>query len=316
MYLHSFLPQIFKIAFLFLLFFFYIWYLINPRLVTNWEIALSFFRDHINFRYILCGVFKQESMYLKEWTKYHLDLGFDKVILINNNDNQFEDQEVIKEITKDTRIVVLDRIRHFHNIPKWYEEVYNQLMDNEWCLFADIDEFFNVSWSLNHYFEVAKSNGCHQIKLNWLVFGNNGNIVKTNGTLIERFPKPVIKILPNYHISKITTKPLIRGGLKNIKWKSWHHAVADGMQGCNGDLHPISDLKNDKIVLSPATYNISFLSHYFTKSEQEWCFKMIRHKNKAKKINDYKWKLYDQVNFYKPNIARTKKINENCTFVP
>lgn len=302
----------FQVFFLFPLF---IIFLKKYSLFISFDIGLKV--KQRNFRYFLCGVFKQEGMYLKEWTQYHLNFGFDHVILINNNDNYIDDKDMIKELIKDTRITVYDRVGHKHNIPKWYEEVYRQLGINDWCLFADIDEFFmlKANWSLDYYFYSAKESGCTQIKLNWLVFGNNGHIIKTNGTLIERFPKPANNILRNSHVANTSTKPLLRGGMKNIKWNSWHHAIADGIKGCNGALKPLSEKENDNLSVFHPTFNVSYLSHYFTKSEQEWCLKMIRH-NKKQKNNDYNWKLYNKVNYFKPNVVRTNQINGNCSYAP
>lgn len=277
---------------------------LNPLMILN--------NNYDTFRYILCGVFKQEGMYLKEWINHHINLGFHQVILVNNNDNRNDDYDVIEEIKKNKRITIYDKIGCHPDIPKLYEEIYlHNCKVNDWCLFADIDEFFiiNVSWSLDYYINVANSHGCSQIKLNWLIYGNNGNIFKTNGTLIERFPKPATKILPNLHVSFASTKPLLKGGMRNIKWKSFHHAIAEGIQGCNGALQLVSPRINNGIFVSPPSYNVSYLAHYFTKSEQEWCHKINRHK-KNKYVKNYEWHLYNQANFYQPNIVQTKKINE------
>ena len=37
---------------------------------------------------LLCAIAKNEERYINEWVNYHYSLGFDKIVIYNNNDSR------------------------------------------------------------------------------------------------------------------------------------------------------------------------------------------------------------------------------------
>lgn len=260
----------------------------------------------------LCACFRREGQYLKEFVEYHLALGFVHVHLFDNNSGA-DDEEDVRNVAQNPQVTVYNKRNKKYNQKGWYQELYNTLSPDEWCMYEDIDEFvhFVKPWTLRTFVARAVANGCEQVKINWVVYGNNGHIQKTSGTMVERFPEPTRpldfwkrKILENAH-----SKPLIKGGVQGATWRTVHHMHGPGMKACNGDLKRIDD--NDSRFVFPMTWNTSIVRHYSTKSEQEWCEKMLRWRGKS-----HGWDRYDEINNLEPNAKRTGKFNAQCEYVP
>ena len=88
----------------------------------------------------ICGIFKNEAPYLKEWIEYHLLIGIDHFYLYNNN-SEDDYKSILQPYIKKGLITLTE----WPDIPgqisaykHWYE---NYRHETKWCTFLDLDEF-------------------------------------------------------------------------------------------------------------------------------------------------------------------------------
>ena len=250
-----------------------------------------------NVKFLICASFKMEGCYLEEWINYHLGLGFQKIYLHDNNIEN-DDKNEIKKIRKNYKnVYFIDKRNQKYEQAKWYTKFYSTLHSNQWCLFIDIDEFltFTNGYNLYTYIQEAENKKCDQIKLNWMVYGNNGHITKDDAPVLLRFPMPVQypNSIKSHLINNKNTKGFVKGGNKG-KFISMHYFHGN-IRGCNGNLN---NCPNNTPYHFPLAWNKSYLRHYATKSEEEWRIKFVKRWNK---VYRKKWENYNSVNILPPN---------------
>ena len=262
----------------------------------------------------LCACVRSEGEYLQEWIDYHLSAGFDKIVLFDNNIKN-NDRSLIMKI-QNNRVIVIDRrnIRYGTQLQaKWYNEFYQNLRPIDWCLYIDVDEFFTLkNLTLREYITSASHKKCDQIKINWLCYGNNGKLKKEQGSVVERFPQPVIPftfkvqgVVWNSHI-----KSFIHGG-NSVHFVDVHSAEGK-VKNCNGNLefcYKSCKLNNNY----PLCYDKAYLRHYSTKSEEEFLKKIQERWNGSSSCQFSKyvhsWGCYNEINKNFPNIPYKFKNN-------
>ena len=126
----------------------------------------------------LVNVAKWEDYYLKEWLDYNQKLGFDKVIMYQNDWRTDIEHSILQKEVCDGRSI---------QVP-----VYNQVLtDNteyDWLAFIDCDEFIvlkkhnNIKELIEEYKD--KTN---VIGLNWTVYGNMGIVSREGDSLLKPF---------------------------------------------------------------------------------------------------------------------------------
>ena len=141
--------------------------------------------------YVLFGVGKNESLYIREWVDYHLKLGFTHIYVYDN-----EDKPKYKYILKDFKNVY---VLHLPGSSEEYSIqtivishfTKNYIKNFDYCMHLDLDEFFclkknkNISEFINNYFNEKVS----AIGINWVFFGSNNQIKYENKSILERFTK-------------------------------------------------------------------------------------------------------------------------------
>lgn len=268
-----------------------------------------------NAKYYIGACFRLEGYYLEDWIKYHLALGFDGIFLCDNNSGD-EDLEYVKHIKAQfPKVQIINKRNKKYKQEKWYGEIYNKIGAGDWCLFLDIDEYlaFGENMSLYHYMSLVSRTPCQQIKLNWMIHGNNKEVLMRPGSVRERFPKPALSI--NGTVTGVPDNGYIKtylvGGM-HLRFPSMHYAIAGGLYGCTSDFVKIT---NHALWVKPtaSVYKYVYIRHYKTRSEQEFCRKILKWKGNPKSAdNRYKWVGYDKDNAYEPNQRRTGLIGEDC----
>lgn len=129
----------------------------------------------------VCALAKMENAYINDWVRYHLELGFDRIWLYDNND--FDYPYVggfISDEFKD-RVTIVDwRDRQFKNhTPN--KEVYDDWLKSngdeyDWCAFIDIDEFIHIGERKLKEWLAGVPSQYDGVILNWHVIGDDGII--------------------------------------------------------------------------------------------------------------------------------------------
>ena len=240
---------------------------------------------------------KNENLYLREWVEHYLKLGFDKVIIYDNNDADGEMPNVIVQDYIDSGVVeLLDKYRDNGKGDHWSQQIisYNDCLENnkdilDWVLCCDADEFLCIEddRNIHEVFDYMGYNKYDEVLVSWYTLGGN-DLYYTNKPLSERFTKHVnyyVK-LPDYsQNSENFVKPFIKvsSGIR-FNDKNMHSAVSNKV--CNPLCINVSISKNT-MSTDWCCHHVMYLKHYAFKSLSEFLY---RKNNRLKKhlVEHYK----------------------------
>lgn len=130
--------------------------------------------------YIIASA-KFEECYIEEWVQYHLNIGFDKIIINDNNPKDYKYQ--LKNILKkyiDTGKAVIERYYDTHKLENKVQEpelknvytwLYNKYKNEfDWCAKLDIDEYLEIPETNNNikkFLSQEKFNNALSILIPW-----------------------------------------------------------------------------------------------------------------------------------------------------
>lgn len=159
---------------------------------------------------VICAIAKKENLYINDWAKYHLELGFDDIYVYDNNDSDYDSvKNYIEESIKDKVHFIDAKDKRTYQV-----EAYNTFYSNyefDWCAFIDIDEFINLKKGQNikDFLSNEKFKNVDSVILNWKVYGDNDLIERdTNIPVWESFTKVSEKYLKNrgfFHVKNIVS---------------------------------------------------------------------------------------------------------------
>lgn len=154
-------------------------YCITVMQCIGYKVLKTIFRkkasDDKKYYVSICGIFKDEAFYLKEWIEYHKKAGVDHIYLYNNNstDNYLT---VIKPYLEEGYVDLIDWPKSQAQMEA-YHDCFNRFRnETSWLGFIDIDEFIVPieNKSVKEYF---KEHAYEQsILIYWKMFGSNSLI--------------------------------------------------------------------------------------------------------------------------------------------
>lgn len=239
----------------------------------------------------IVAIAKNEDHYINEWLDYHFGLGFDNIIVCDN-----DDELILPSIISDQRVIIED----FTGLKNIQQITYKQMFlkyrsDFDWIFIIDIDEFLvlekdsNVKDFLSNFpDEVESINLCSKN------FTDNDelDVVNDNYNVLERFTHQV----STRNDSKV--KCFIRQSIKDDYIRRLtQHAINDK------NVYAVN-AKGDKIYNGPTTkivYEGAWINHYRTKTIGEF----IRQKyfRGGLNFNDSKYhnlRYFWEINEYTP----------------
>lgn len=199
----------------------------------------------------LVCVAKWEDYYLDEWLEYNHKLGFDKIIMYQNDWRTDIEKPYLQKEVCDGRSI---------QVPL-YNNVLNTNTEYDWVAFFDCDEFLvlkkhnNVKEFINDYKD--KTN---VIGLNWFIFGSWGIKTRTSNSLLRMFPNrnknidPHIKVMVNARSGERMALP--------------HNTMGQAMD------------TNEKVFNGPFNPNgpsdVAVINHYHNKTREDWMLRCQR----------------------------------------
>lgn len=233
----------------------------------------------------ICGCFKNEARFFKEWIEYHLLMGVDHFYLYNNNsDDNY--QEVLKDYIE-RGVVTLEEFPEIPAQPGVYQHWYDQYRhETDWVTFLDMDEFF-VPMRHDNLKEWLKEHGKYPVLMvYWKMFGTSGIMRHDDTKLVSEqytvcWPKldAIGKIFynTNYDVVKIQ--------------KGSHHSLKVWYKG---NIIPAMNsyghfVINDIHRTSSTTPDIQ-LNHYWSKAFDIY---ELKHKRGSSAYGK-SWKTFDQ----------------------
>ena len=275
----------------------------------------------------ICAIIKNENLYLREWVEYHKNLGFDKIILYDNNPI---DGEVPHQVIGD---YVMSGFVDVHNIRglSWKYSgdlrypngdkpiniqfsVYRKCMleyqnEYQWISYIDADEFITIGknepQNIHHLFDKYQyeKKGFKQILMNWYNIGDDGKTEYENKPVQERFINHgnFDYIIANKIEEPITdhiVKPFIHTSIisKNDKNGIPAHAVSQlNIPTCNAETIPIIEHGTKMIQIAKINHEVLYVRHYFSKSLWEHLTK-LRNLKTYNEMNDNRLSSYKNIN--------------------
>lgn len=151
------------------------------------NIFVRFFLRHPKYskryRIAICGIFKNEALFLKEWVEYHEMIGVEHFYLYNNksDDNYHEilqpyiDRELVTLIDWPFDQAQMKAYKHFY-------ETYRH--ETQWVSFLDIDEFFCPRYKENLYEWLKTKDKYPSLLIYWRMFGTSGKLYHNQNDLV------------------------------------------------------------------------------------------------------------------------------------
>lgn len=128
---------------------------------------------------VLVCVAKWEDYYLEEWLEYNHKLGFDKIIMYQNDWRCSIDKPYLEKREWDGRSVQL----------KIYNDFLHTNTEYDWVAFFDCDEFLvlNKHNNIKEFVDEYKDR-TNAIGINWYFYGSGGLVNRTSNSLLHMFP--------------------------------------------------------------------------------------------------------------------------------
>lgn len=221
----------------------------------------------------ICVIAKKENAYVNEWVNYHLSLGFDKIYLYDNNDDDYpyvgdfidslDRVEIIKWSVDPNRFINQELSY------KDFIDKYSQLYD--WCAFIDIDEFIHIDATDIKEF-LGRFSGDDNIALGWHNFGDD-DIIESDES---------VPVRERFKTQKITMDFAIYKTICNLKKHPNYrvcsmHFIADddteiGASYVNSNMEKVKCNVDGRMECSynDVMKNKCYIEHYQTKSLAEF----------------------------------------------
>ena len=265
----------------------------------------------------LCVIGKNENLYAREFVEHYKKIGYDNIILYDNNDkndkaDKFDD--VINDFIKDGFVKIIDfRERNENERPLFvaYKDCYSKYNHQyDWLSFFDMDEFLELNEKYKNIKEFLNDKIfkiCQTIKINWLFYINDDILYYENKTLRERIKKISNDDLHSKHI-----KSTVRGNLARNYWEKIDNSHTSNLNftscSSSGKIIEFNSPFN-----YPPDYTNAKLKHYYYKSFEEFCIKIKRGmislpKNNSNQIINERYEKLIRAN--KNNLEKMKIIHK------
>lgn len=172
----------------------------------------------------VCAIAKNENNYIEEWIRHYLKLGFDKIVLYDNNDldgERLEDR--IGDYIGAGSVDLIDARGKKSYQLEAFNRCYHDYADRvDWILFVDIDEFLTLESESNiqDFIERNNADGRYNVlAFRWRLYNDNGLLKVENDdySVLSRFTKPA-----NTRVENMLFKELIKTRIPDLCINSVH----------------------------------------------------------------------------------------------
>ena len=233
----------------------------------------------------LCAIGRLENLYAREWVEHHLKIGFDHIIIYDNNhDGEECFEDVLQEYISEGRVEVIN----FRNQEKAQRAAYNDCYQRygrqyDWIAFFDFDEFLFIHKSLpQDVHELMKRyDGWQVVMVPWLMMTDSGLVRYDQRPVTERFTE-----CSPQHSNQ--AKGIVCGRIRGLKYtNSVHVPMKPVLRCCDTLAHPVTQTRHAKM-----NTDVCWLAHYSTKTAEEWETNKMRKGTAGRTFdrfkNDYK----------------------------
>lgn len=231
---------------------------------------------YIMDKILLCAIAKCENKYIMEWIAWHLRLGFDKIVIYDNND--IGGEKISDTVGDLQNVEILNwRGKKSHSCEvqvRAYNDCYKKHPNWDWIMFLDIDEFLEFKNGIGIHEYLSDNEwikNASAIKFHWKCYSDNGFLYGQSGKVTEIYTQLCTNSCVNTY-----TKTLYRGGMENFKIINVHYSSMIHniyYQNGKGCIHSYKT-KDDNI-----NYDCGWIRHYITKSLEEFIYNKFARRN-------------------------------------
>lgn len=253
----------------------------------------------------ICALVKNENLYLREWVKYHIELGFDKIIIYDNNPVGGEDVSKVILDYIDMGYVEIHKleidINNIDELNNIQTETYNKCLDEhkelDWIAFIDVDEFIELEHHAgikDLFGEYNNYEGYDNIVMCWYAMGDPNSLYYDEHPVFERFKT---------HLTGAygweNGEPLSINGFVKSFVHPQSDARFDGFIHCTNAKHAcvpdgrIAYTDSRTTRLLGECHEVMRLNHYYTKSLTEYLYRCQSNKHKG----NFEYAKYEYTNF-------------------
>ena len=221
-------------------------------------------------------VIKNEHEYLEDWLKYNINLGVDKIYIVEDI-NSKSHKEIIEKYPGIVEIFeIKDTEKDFSNErtygqqychKKIFEHVKNLGM-YDWLFLIDIDEYITITEKKTLKDMLSEYSDYPELILYWKNFGANGHVEKPDYSKVESYREYYTKECDYTNFDKKYTHIMKKGiNLNKIsdKYRLSLHYHTTGRY----------TKSNFKQGIHTPCFDRIYLSHYITKSFEEYKWKLL-----------------------------------------
>lgn len=239
-------------------------------LCLYWREKKMNFEDELS---IVC-IAKFEEAYIKEWVRYHLLQGVDRIYIYDNDSPDKMKQELYSYI-KSGKVVYTLMPGKGRQLDAYNDAIRKYKYRTRYMAFIDADEFLvperNKETLDETVKEIMKKNKrAGGIAVNWRVFGSSGHIQKPDGLVIENYLNRGDGYAKGNDCIKTIANPRFIERYEHVHYPHYYlgfHNIDESGKIVLGWSNPCDKTRFIRI------------NHYFTKSQEEWISR--RSKGKA-----------------------------------
>ncbi len=261
---------------------------ISCKMGFNWKIRKIFEFDLVKLvcsfymnvpikktcKIAVCTIVKNENAYLREFVEWHRNLGFDNIILYDDNDVDGEHvEDAINDYIECGYVIKVDVRGYRDIICASYNDCIRRFgKDYDWIAFLDCDEHMHLEKDKTAKDFFSKfDNDVDVVGLNWMLMDDNDLLYYDGRPLEERFTRKVKNeyvqydnIIENTHI-----KSILRCNDKNVEhaWFDNPHCIKNIGKCVDADGECI---KTNYPFTQKVKHDVAYLKHFNTKTIDEF----------------------------------------------
>ena len=231
--------------------------------------------------YTLVATAKNEAPYFLEWVAYHRMIGFDQIMIYQNDSDDLTDEtlKVMQEIGAVG--YAYNRAEKGRHQVRAYKRASRQpvFRDSDWVMALDMDEFLNIHVGNGHLDDLfAALPDCDSVLVNWRRFGNDGKAEIGDELVTQRFKSAE----ENQRISEWLTpfKTLFRPthyGRCGVHQAREQLVSPDQIRTVNGSGLQEDEFERKKFrATDPECRKLAQINHYITRDAASFVLKSYR----------------------------------------
>lgn len=214
---------------------------------------------------VSCSIVKDEDKYIDEFVQIHKFLGIEHFLFFDRSKNPLS--EKFKGRNDITVIHFPEPQRHAH---AWLEGTKFWAGKTKWVQYIDIDQVLVPKHTLDLRELMSNYEAYEAVGFNWHSFGANSNEIEPEG--LSTYEAYTRRARGNEGINNHIQTVAQPGKLNLAVWPDPHHPpLPKGIFQFNEHKRAIP---YNSPFNSPATQDIAFIAHYYTRSRQYWQHKI------------------------------------------